>query len=53
MQVEALDISEIIWLDCIERRIRRLEKKTPRNQYLIGEWGKRKLRNIEKEQQEI
>lgn len=53
VQVEALDILEIVWVDCVERRKRRPENKTTGNQDLTGKWRKRKSTNIEKEQPEI
>lgn len=53
MQVEAVDIFEIVWVDCVERKKKRPEYETTGNQHLTGKWKKRKSTNIEKEQPEI
>lgn len=52
IKVEALDMCEIVWIDCVERREKSTENKTPENWHLIDEWRKKKTRNTEKEESE-
>lgn len=42
IKVEALDMCEIVWIDCVKRREKSTENKTPENWHLIGEWRKKK-----------